>query len=490
MPKEYFSVDRISRIASLRPGARIHVVGAAGVAMGQIAIELRRRGFDVSGSDKDFYEPMGGELARGNVRTIRGYSGANITADIELALIGNVVSYGHPEVLEIERRGTPYTIFPAALAELVIGDRHSIVAAGTHGKSTTAGLIGSTMRSMGLDPAYFVGGVMRDFKESLYVGRGACSVVEGDEYDSAFFAKVPKFTFYKAKTLIITSVEYDHADIYSSLEAVNLEFTKIVESLPADGALIVCVDGQNISRLVKSWRAASRAPIISYGSSPESDYRIISRRPGGGEQKIIVQGPNAEQFEFSLGIPGEANAKNALAGILAAERAGVSRADFITALRDYHGVKRRQEIRYSGRGIVLIEDFAHHPTAVRETIAAIREFYPGRLWAVFEPRSNTSRKRIFQKDYVSAFTLADQTILCGVAKRAEDADADLLDVDELSADIQKTGAQSRCLPDPAAIERTLTAEVVQGDVVLLMSNGSFGGLPDSLSRALKEAESR
>lgn len=476
MPKDFFSIQNTTSIRQLKPGAWIHIIGVAGVAMGQLAMRLKLEGYRVSGSDKDFYEPMGSELRRSGIEIKQGYSANNIVKEIDLVVIGNVVSYGHEEVLQVEQLNIAYTLFPKALAEILIEGKHSIVVSGTHGKSTTTGLIGVSLRNLGLAPSYFVGGVMQDYPESFYVANGKYSVVEGDEYDSAFFAKVPKFTFYKPKTLIVTSVEYDHADIYPSIEVINGEFSRLVDSLPADGIAICCIDGENLAALSELWRKSCKAKLITYGVNTKADYKIIARSMNNGSQTVMVAGPGDESWSFNLSIPSEVNAKNALAGILAAEHAGVARQDFIAALPKFNGVRRRQEVRLKQNGLVLIEDFAHHPTAVKETILGIREFYPGRLWAVFEPRSNTSRKKVFQSDYVSAFSVADKTILCDVAKRSNDTADDLLDVNELSQAITKQGGDSICLPTPAEIKTRLLNQVKPGDVILVMSNGSFGGL--------------
>ncbi|MBN8550146.1 MAG: UDP-N-acetylmuramate dehydrogenase [Deltaproteobacteria bacterium] len=401
-------------------------------------------------------------------------------------VIGNAVSYGHPEVEQVEQQQLPYSFFPKLLRELIIRDRHSVVVAGTHGKSTTAAMMATVLAKLGDDPSYFIGGVVRDLPASLWRGAGSVSVVEGDEYDSAFFAKVPKFSFYAATTLVITSIEYDHADIYPSLESINAVFTKEVLALPAQSCVLCCSDQENLQTLIAQWRAQARCRIVTYGRSPASEYHLEEVKSVGEAQEMRATTLDGRVLSWKLGVPGAHNALNSLAVLAVADLLKLDVPKVKTALAGFLGVKRRQEVRFDERGITVVEDFAHHPTAVRETLAAMRQRYAGRrLWAVFEPRSNTSRKKVFQVPYVDAFQGADMVVLCQVSARSNDTSSDLIDVGDLGKSIMAQGTPCLVLATAQQIAEQLAKDVTRGDVVLVMSNGSFGGLIDLLIQKLK-----
>ena len=493
MPKDFFAVERTTALSSLRPGARIHVIGVCGVAMAQVSIALTERGFKVSGSDKEFYEPMKSLLGKSAVETKVGYQAEHVPTNADLVVIGNAISYGNPEVDVVERLNLPYTCFPKILQEVAIAGKHSIVVTGTHGKSTTTALIATLLLQHGKEPSYFVGGVAQGLPQSLAVGKGGFSVVEGDEYDSAFFAKVPKFSFYTPDTAIINAIEYDHADIYANVEAIEAEFNKLVEGLRPEGTAVCCIDFPRVKRLVGEWRGKAKCRIVTFGRDPEADYVITERKTEGFSQEVSVRGPDIGNITFTIPMVGEYNARNALAGIITTQICGLDLKKTIEFLGNFRAVKRRQEIRASKDGVVLIEDFAHHPTAVEQTVEAIREAYPtARLWAVFEPRSNTSRRKVFQKDYVRAFAKANHAVLKNVAARSIDAGHELIAVSELSSDIAASGVPSVCLDDVNAIRDFLWANIKRSpgekaakDVVFVMSNGSFDGLNELLQKDLE-----
>ncbi len=479
MPKDFFSVKGTTSLHGIKAGGKIHVIGVCGVAMAQLAVELAQRGYAVTGSDKEFYEPMGSLLAASPVKTLTGYAAENVPSDADLVVIGNAISYGNPEVDIVEQKNLPYTCFPQLLEETLISGKHSIVACGTHGKSTTTAMIAGVLRRLETDPSYFVGGIAQDLPDSLHVGSGKFSVVEGDEYDSAFFAKVPKFDFYKPDTCIINAIEYDHADIYPTLESVEKEFIKLVLSVPATGVVYCCVDFESTRRLLPEWRKTAKAKIVTFGLHESADVRIVERTQDGFVQKVTARLADGSSETFSIPVPGIYNAKNALVTLLVMKSCGLDLSRAKEALAQYKPVKRRQEIRADKNGVVLIEDFAHHPTAVNETILGIREAFPGKkLWAVFEPRSNTSRRKVFQEPYVQAFKNADVAVLCNVTARAIDSGVELIDVAQLAEEIkEKNDIPSSCLPDAQGILDHVFPNLSGNDVVLLMSNGAFGGLP-------------
>jgi UDP-N-acetylmuramate: L-alanyl-gamma-D-glutamyl-meso-diaminopimelate ligase len=490
MPKEYFTVANARSLRSVSVGGSIHVIGVSGVAMAQLAVALAAKGYQVSGSDKDFYEPMGSFLAQSPVRLFRGYAAENVHKDLDLVVIGNAVSYGHVEVDAVEALQLPYTLFPKLLHELAIEGRHSIVVAGTHGKTTTTALAASSLIELGDKPSFFIGGAVPGFPTSLVAGAGGYSVVEGDEYDSAFFAKVPKFSFYQPETLILTSIEYDHADIYPSLDAINQEFSKLVLSRSRSARVIACGDDSNLQQLIADWRKRALCEILTYGISSAVDVQT-SVTFNAGFPAVSLRYRSGAEYQFKLQIPGKHNALNAAAVFVALTQNGFSPEAVSGALQKFRGVRRRQEVRYEGEGVILIDDFAHHPTAVRETLAAIRSRYPGKkLWAVFEPRSNTSRRKVFQQEYVEAFRTADQVLLCDVTVRSIDPLDQLLDVRSLGNDIVEAGVPAQTLPDSDAIYRHLESSVGSNDLVLVMSNGGFGGLVQRLATGFAERVKR
>lgn len=487
MAKSDFSIREVPPLSDVPKGGRIHVIGVAGVAMAQLAVELTKLGYQVSGSDKDFYEPMGSLLRNSSVTLLKGYAAENIPSSVDLVVIGNAVSYENPEVATVESRKLPYTCFPKILQESIIAGKHSIVVTGTHGKSTTTALIASTLLKLGANPSYFVGGIAQDLPVSLCRGSGPFSVVEGDEYDSAFFAKVPKFSFYTPDTCVINAIEYDHADIYPNIDAITREFRTLLESLPQTGTAICCIDYPEVKKLVESLKPKLSCEVVTFGLTPEADIRITNRSQEGLVQRVSAEGLGLGAIEFTLPLSGVYNAKNALVTIVVAARSGFSVEAAIRAVSTFKAVKRRQEVRYDKNGIILIEDFAHHPTAVHETLAGIREAFPSKkIWAVFEPRSNTSRRKVFQDAYVQAFSSADAVLLSDVTSRAIDKDVELIDVSTLAKNIRDSGTPAECLADAAAIEERLLARLGANDVIVLMSNGAFGGLPAALEKDLVE----
>jgi UDP-N-acetylmuramate: L-alanyl-gamma-D-glutamyl-meso-diaminopimelate ligase len=492
MPKDFFSVDKTSSLHSLAPGAKIHVIGVCGVAMAQLAVALSERGFTVTGSDKEFYEPMKSLLASSKVGTKTGYQRENVPLDADLVVIGNAISYGNPEVDVVEESDLPYTLFPRILQEVAISGKHSIVVTGTHGKSTTTALVATLLLQDGKDPSYFVGGIAQGLPQSLAVGKGGFSVVEGDEYDSAFFAKVPKFSFYTPDTVIVNAIEYDHADIYTSVEVIEAEFTKLVTGLKKTGTAICCIDFPRVKRLVAQWKQTAQCEILTFGADKDADFTIVERETAGLSQKVTVSGPGLGGCTFEIPMVGEYNARNALAAVIVSQIAGMELGKVVEYLAGFRAVKRRQEIRAQKGGVMLIEDFAHHPTAVAQTVEAIREAFPSaRLWAIFEPRSNTSRRKVFQDDYIKAFQKSDRVVLKNVQARANDAGLELIDVQTLSDAITSSGVHSSCFEDVASIREYLWREIPRGsqyspprDVIFVMSNGSFDGLTASLQADL------
>lgn len=478
---EYFSLDRISVLSKFSANAHIHIIGVCGVAMAPLAVELARKGFRVSGSDKEYYEPMASLLRTHKLELKQGYQAGNIDSSVELVVIGNAVSRNNPEVVEVQRREIAYTCAPALLYDLVINTKRSVVVSGTHGKSTTSALLANALKNLNASPSFFIGALPLFAQFGLESKSGSVSVVEGDEYDSAFFAKQPKFLFYKPDILIVSSVEYDHADIYPDLESINQQFTKLVSSMPKGSVVICQADLENLGQLSAIWQSTCNAKIVRYGINGNLDFKLLSSIQNGVHQTVRFSCKALGERSFELPMLGQHNALNSLAAYAALLELGFEAAAIEVALAGYRGIKRRQEVVFESNELIIIDDFAHHPTAVRETLNAVRKAFPTRkIWGIFEPRSNSSRRKVFQRDYVSAFNAADQVVLANIEKREIDQGQQLLNVSELSQDIEHSGVKSICLPDAESIASYLLTNRATNDLFLIMSNGSFAGLVSKL----------
>src|SRR5437762_1914276 len=463
---------------------RIYLLGIAGTGMGSFAGLLRKAGHEVSGSDENVYPPMSDKLRDWGIRYFTPYSADNLDrADIDLAVVGNVIRADNVEAKKVRREGIPQVSFPEALSELFLQTRHSVVVAGTHGKTTTTSLLAQVLAHAGRDPSLLVGGVPLNFNEGFRLGRGDEFVIEGDEYDTAYFDKGPKFLHYRPRTAIFTGAEFDHADIYRDTAHYESAFEKFFALLPQDGYAAACSGFANWKRLA----SFARRKVESYCAREESDADWhalwVSLGPAGATFQIAWRG----QMEIRVTLPaaGRHNVENAL-GVYAACRALGLKPDQIAAgFQSFRGVKRRQELRGEVKGIAIIDDFAHHPTAVRETIAAVLAQYPGRrLVAVFEPRSNTAMRKIHQEEYAHAFRGADEAIISQPTAIAKVPENERIDAKRMAQDIADAGTRARWMESPDAIVLALAKETRSGDVVLAMSNGGFGGLHDKLLEAL------
>jgi UDP-N-acetylmuramate: L-alanyl-gamma-D-glutamyl-meso-diaminopimelate ligase len=472
-------------LADIAPGAvrRIHLVGVAGTGMGAFAGMLRTAGYQVTGSDENVYPPMSDMLRAWGIEVFTPYGEANLDrARPDLVIIGNVIRRVNPEATAVRERGLPQMSFPAAFGALIAAGRHSVVVAGTHGKTTTAALMGHVLASAGLDPTFLVGGVTLNYQGNFRLGRGPHVVVEGDEYDTAYFDKGPKFLHYRARTALLTSLEFDHADIYADLAHYESAFQRFCATLPADGWLGVSA---SYPRAVALARAHAPARVVTYAADAAADFRAAEVAFSDAGARFVVEGPGGERVPVLLPMSGRHNVENAVGVYAAARSLGVTAEQIAAGFASFLGVKRRQEPRGEVGGVLVLDDFAHHPTAVRETVAGIRQRYAGRrLWAVFEPRSNTSRRNIHQADYAGAFDDADVVLL----RRPEPHDqvpADQqLDVDAVVRTIAARGIEAKVLSEVPEMVDLIARESRAGDVVLVMSNGAFGGLIPSLLGAL------
>ena len=465
----------------LSPGGHIHLIAICGVGMASLAGLLQSRGYRITGSDQNVYPPMSNYLADIGIEVISGYGAANLAQRPDLVVIGNAVSRGNPEAEAVLSQKIPYISFPEALGRFLIGTRTSLVIAGTHGKTTTSALAAWVLTAAGLNPGFFVGGVPLNFGSGWRPGNGRYVVLEGDEYDTAFFDKGPKFLHYRPTHVILTSVEFDHADIYRDLAHVQSAFARLIEIIPADGVLLVCNDYP----VAVSVANAARVKPITYGQSGEWTATEVHFRAGRTYFTPCYNGGSEGPVE--AGLIGRHNVTNALAVYATARAMGIGREKLLDGFRTFKGVKRRQEIRGEHRGVLLIDDFAHHPTAVRETIDAVHAAYSGRrLWGIFEPRSNTSKRDIFESEFAAALARAEKVIVAAVYQPEKVPPGERLSVDRLVCGINRVAGDQRALAIDGA--REIAEHVAQnarsGDVLLIMSNGGFDGVQEKILRAL------
>jgi UDP-N-acetylmuramate: L-alanyl-gamma-D-glutamyl-meso-diaminopimelate ligase len=462
---------------------RIHLIGVCGTAMATLAALLKRKGHDVRGSDQNVYPPMSDFLAGEGIRIMTGYREDHVTADIDLVVVGNAISRGNPELETVLERKIRYCSLPEAIRDQFLWGARSIVLAGTHGKTTTTSLTGWLLTHGGLDPTVLVGGIALNLGEggsSYRIGRGRDFVIEGDEYDSAFFDKTAKFLKYLPDVAVINNIEFDHADIYADLDAVLLAFRRLVNLVPRNGLLLLGADSEHALAL----QTKAVSPVETFGLSDGADWQAhdLDTRDGLTHFKVRRRGEPFGRFVSPL--LGAHNVRNALAAIGVGAHVGLGADTLAEGLRAFRGIKRRLETVGVTHGVTVLDDFAHHPTAVHETLSALRAGYPGRrIWAVFEPRSASSCRRVFQDDFARAFGGADQVVVAQVFRSSLPEDQ-RLSAEQLVSDLQARGQRARYVPEVDDIVRTIVDEHREGDLVVLMSNGGFGGIHSKLLKAL------
>jgi UDP-N-acetylmuramate: L-alanyl-gamma-D-glutamyl-meso-diaminopimelate ligase len=467
----------------------IHLIGICGTGMGSLAGLLREAGHDVRGSDENVYPPISTMLRAKGIPILEGYRAGNILDAVprpQLVVVGNVAGRNNPEALALLDSGIEYLSMPQAIGRFFLASRHPTVVTGTHGKTTTTAMIARMLMEAGRDPSFLVGGILRDTDQSYRLGAGDAFVIEGDEYETSFFDKGPKFLHYMPRTAVLTSVEYDHAEMFPSLEAVKEAFTRFVALVPPasdGGVLIVCADDPDAAAIA----VRCRGEVIPYGLGQRA--RVRARAIESGFEGMSFQALDAERVlgTFRMSHTGHHNVRNALAAVAVGLRLGLSADEIGRGLAAFAGVRRRQEVRGAAAGVTVMDDFAHHPTAVRETIAAIKARYPGqRLWAVFEPRTNTTRRDVFQAEYAEAFDGADEVVIAPVDHPERAPEGRRFSVEKLIADLRGRGLSARSEPEGVpAIVATIAGRARRGDVVLIMSNGGFGGIHARLLAALE-----
>jgi UDP-N-acetylmuramate: L-alanyl-gamma-D-glutamyl-meso-diaminopimelate ligase len=467
-----------------------HLIGICGTAMASLAGMLQARGHRVTGSDANVYPPMSTMLAGLGIPVAEGYSPANLEATPDCVVIGNALSRGNPEVEEVLSRKLTYRSQAEVVKEEFIRGRRSLVVAGTHGKTTTTSIAAWVMEVAGLNPSFLVGGVVQNFGQSFRATDSPYFIIEGDEYDTAFFDKGPKFMHYLPETAVVGNIEFDHADIYPDLDSVKLAFRRLLNLVPENGRLVAGWDDPNVREVVSSFGARLHTRVETFGTSEDAAWQARDLDFSGELTRFRVFRDGRPWGEFETPLVGAFNVRNCLAVIVAAEAWGVENSAIKEALATFKSVQRRLQVRGEARGVTVIDDFAHHPTAVRETLRALREKYTrGRLVAVFEPRSATSRLAVFQEEYVAALRQADYVVVASVFEREKGSQyGRLLDTDELVRDVAADGrTPAHCLDGADAIVSHLAPVLRPGDTVAVMSNGGFGGIHDKLLGALESS---
>jgi UDP-N-acetylmuramate: L-alanyl-gamma-D-glutamyl-meso-diaminopimelate ligase len=466
-----------------------HLIGICGTAMASLAGMLQARGHRVTGSDENVYPPMSTMLEGLGIGLMQGYEAAHLEPAPDCVVIGNAIPRGNPEVEETLNRRLLYRSLPEVLKEEFIRGRRSLVVAGTHGKTTTTSLAAWVMDQGGLNPSFLVGGVVQNFGGSSRVTDSNYFIIEGDEYDTAYFDKGPKFMHYLPELAIVANIEFDHADIYKDIDAVKLAFRRLMNTVPGNGRLIAGWDSPLVREVIASMGQRLFTQVETFGTCEDARWQARDIDCSGAMTRFRVLREGKDWGEFQTPLIGEFNVRNCLSVIIAADAWGIERQAIIDAMSMFKSVRRRCEVRGEVNGIIVIDDFAHHPTAVRETLSAIRTRYAGqRLVAVFEPRSWSSRLAVFQQEYAKAFAPADYVIVAGVFDTSKATEkGDVLDTAKLIEDIAAQSKPAFAIRDVDEIVEKLSSELRSGDVVAIMSNGGFGGIHEKLLAALSKS---
>ena len=460
----------------------IHLIGICGTAMASLAGMLRQRGFKVTGSDAASYPPMSDFLASLEIPVYQPFSPMNLQTRPDLVVVGNAISRGNVELEHVLDEHVPFCSLPQILHDEFLRGKEVIVVAGTHGKTTTTSMLSWIFHTSGQQPSFLIGGIAENFGSSFALGQGKHFILEGDEYDTAFFDKGPKFLHYFPDSVILTSVEFDHADIYKDLDAVETSFKRLVNLVPRRGRIIAHDTGESVERCVNR----AFCSVERYGVSSTATWRVANLRlePNRTTWNVLRDGQPWAEFQFQLG--GEYNVWNATAAAAMAASYGISKEEISAALKTFKSVKRRLEVKAEVNGITIIDDFAHHPTAIAGTMAALRSRYPGaRLWAILEPRSNTLRRNVFQNELAKSLALADEVVIAAIFKSDAIPEAERLDLDAVAAQIQSSGRRAQVIADADSIVAGAAPQMRAGDVVAILSNGGFGGIYEKLPQRLR-----
>ena len=460
----------------------IHLIGICGTAMASLAGMLQQRGFRVTGSDAAAYPPMSDFLASLNIPLSQPFAAANLDPKPDLVVVGNAISRGNLELERVLDERIPFCSLPQILHDEFLLGKEVLVVAGTHGKTTTTSMLAWIFETAGFQPSFLIGGIAENFGSSFQLREGKHFIIEGDEYDTAFFDKGPKFLHYFPDSIILSSVEFDHADIYKDLDAVETAFKRLVNLVPRRGRIVAFDSGESVEKCI----ARAFCPVERYGSASKADWKITNLRlePSRTKWSVLHKGEPWADFEFALG--GEYNVWNATAAAALAASCEISKEDISKAFKTFKSVKRRLQVRAEVNGITIIEDFAHHPTAIAGTLTALRSRYPGsRVWTILEPRSNTLRRNVLQQDLAKSLALADEAVVAQIFRSEAIPENERLDVAKLTADVKANGGRARFAPDVDGIVQLVAQEMRSGDVVAILSNGGFDGIYEKLPQRLK-----
>jgi UDP-N-acetylmuramate: L-alanyl-gamma-D-glutamyl-meso-diaminopimelate ligase len=463
----------------ISPIKSVHFVGICGTAMASAAAAMRERGFQVTGSDQNVYPPMSDFLASRQIDVSSGYHEKNLDRRPDLVVIGNAISRGNPEAEAALERKLRYCSLPELLKEYFIRGKRSVVVSGTHGKTTTTSLLAWVFESSGRNPSFLIGGIPENFGQGARFAESDWFIIEGDEYDTAFFDKRSKFVHYLPEVVIMNNLEFDHADIFENLRAVQTTFQRLAALAPRNGMVLWNGDEPNLGSM--KWHSPQR----SFGLASDNSFRAVDCAYGADFSMFgLCDASRPETVRFKIGLAGELNVRNALAVACCARHCGLSDAEIQSGFDTFRGIKRRMETRGVNRGVTVVDDFGHHPTAIAETLKALRLRFPGgRLWAVFEPRSNTTRRSVFQDELAAALGGADRVVVSQVARLDQIPPNERLNPEKLIATLVASGRPAAYLSDVDSIVRHVSAEAKAGDVVCVFSNGGFGGIHQKLLAA-------
>jgi UDP-N-acetylmuramate: L-alanyl-gamma-D-glutamyl-meso-diaminopimelate ligase len=464
----------------------IHLIGICGTAMASLAGMLQERGYRVTGSDAAAYPPMSTFLESLGIPVAQPFAESNLNPRPDLVVVGNALSRGNVELERVLDERIPFCSLPQILHDEFLVGKEVLVVAGTHGKTTTTSMLAWIFETAGLQPSFLIGGIAENFGRSFGLGDGKHFILEGDEYDTAFFDKGPKFLHYFPDSLILTSVEFDHADIYKDLDAVETAFKRLVNLVPRRGRIIAFDSGDISSESLNRCLKKAFCPVERYGASNRAKWKIANLKLGEERTSwsVLRDGKPWADFEFPLG--GEYNVWNATAAAALAANYEISKDVIAQALETFRSVKRRLEVKAQVNGITIIDDFAHHPTAIEQTILALRARYPkSRLWVVLEPRSNTMRRNVLQDALSRSLALADHIVIAAIFKSEAIPEEERLDLQRVIDEIQKRGKKARIFADADAIVNAIAPELRERDVVAILSNGGFGGIYEKLPQRLR-----
>ena len=467
-----------------------HLIGICGTAMASLAGMLQARGHKVTGSDQNVYPPMSTQMESLGIETLNGYKVENANIGADCIVVGNAISRGNAELEEVLNRKFVYRSQAEIVKEEFIRGKRSLVIGGTHGKTTTTSIAAWVTEVGGLNSGFLVGGIVQNFGASFRVTDSDYFVIEGDEYDTAYFDKKPKFMHYLPEIAIVGNIEFDHADIYRDIHEVKFAFSRLMNLVPSNGRLIAGIDSPIVRQVLDEMRGKIFTNIETFGLSDDARWQARNLDFSGELTRFTVFKDGQSWGEFETNLIGEFNVRNCLSVIVAADAWGISQEKIREAFRTFKSVKRRVEVRGVEKGVTVIDDFAHHPTAVEETLKALKTKYKdSRLIAVFEPRSWSSRLAVFQEKYEKAFAFADYVIVAGVYNTSKASElGKVLDTEELVKDVALTGKPAFSFPDADSIVAHLAPELREGDVVAIMSNGGFGSIHDKILNILKSEQ--